>query len=256
MKQMIKETAPEVKREIPAESRKRESFRIPEWLAAKSDEACCELLSKAGRVERFPAMYLTHAEEVARFFCIEKVLWYSFRKQVINLRRRYSLADVLPVVNYYRFIEQMKKQAELTGVSCKEATDAAGNHYFSTDGNPQHMVKLGNPHYFAHGLQLISMRGIILLAFYMERNTRFATPVTRNIVRLCRETGFDQVPQPEPEPIPEPAPATETPAESPKLDYAETLRKLFDSVLTLVEKQAEERGAEKIVQKLKEAGKL
>ena len=50
------------------------------------------------------------------------------------------------------------------------------------------------------------------------------------------------------EPAPEPV--------SPQIDYAETLRKLFDSVLTLVEKQAEERGAEKLINQLKEAGKL
>ena len=260
MNQSLMETAREVKREIPAESKRKDSFHLPIWLAAKSNEACYELLSKAGRIEHFPACFTTHTEEVAKFFGIEKALWHNFHVQIRNVRRMYKLHNVLPVLGYSDFVRAIRERAERMGIPCKESVDAEGYHYFSTDEDPQHMVKLGNPANSHQGVQLVTMRGVILLTYYMERNPRFATPVTRNIVRLCRETGFDQVPQPEPEPIPEPAPTPETPAEPTpeptKMDYAETLRKLFDSVLTLVEKQAEERGAEKVIQQLKEAGKL
>lgn len=253
MKQMIKETAPEVKREIYALTTK---WDRPVWLREKSEEACYELLSKAGRIEHFPAFFVTNTEEVARFFGIENAQWKVFREQITNLTRNYGLFDEFPSVHYQEFVKEMKERAAVMMIPCNESVDAEGYHYFSSDSNPQHMVKLGKANRaIRNGIRVVTMRGIIWLAFYMEKNPRFATPVTRNIVRLCRETGFDRISEPKPEPTHEPVQQEPAP-ESPKMDYAETLRKLFDSVLTLVEKQAEERGAEKIVQKLKDAGKL
>ena len=46
------------------------------------------------------------------------------------------------------------------------------------------------------------------------------------------------------------------PTDKPKLDPAQTMRQMFDAMLNLLDKQAEERGAEKIIQRLKEEGKL
>lgn len=253
MKQMIKETAPEVKREIFSLTTK---WDKPVWLCEKSEEACYELLSKAGRIEHYPAIFVTHTEEVARFFGIENAQWKVFQEQIANLTRKYGLSGEFPSIHYQEFVPKMKERAAIMGVPCNEAIDAEGYHYFSSDSNPQHMVKLGKTNRAVkNGIRVVTMRGVILLAYYMERNPRFATPVTRNIVRLCREIGFDRISEPKPEPTHEPVQQEPAP-ESPKLDPAQTLTQMFNAMLTLMMKESEERGAEKIINSLKEAGKL
>lgn len=264
MKQMIKETALEVKREIPVKSQRKDKFEVPAWLLGKSNEACYELLSKVGRIEHYPASFLTHPEEMMRFFGIEHHLWSSFYLSFKSMVERYNFYGYYPKVDFQSFASQVKKQADMMGVPCNETIDAEGNHFFSRDENPQHVVRLGNPSRCHRGVRLATMKGVLIMAFYLEKNPKYATKTTRKIVQYCYELGFNTTkisaedifplaaePAKESESVPaDPAP------ESPKMDYAETLRKLFDSVLTLVEKQAEERGAEKIVQQLKDAGKL
>ncbi len=264
MNQIMKETAPEVKREIFPKSKRKDKFAVPAWLLGKSNEACYEFLSKVGRIEHFPASFLTHPEEMMRFFGLEHYAWNSFWFAFKGMVSRYNFYAYYPKVEFHSFSAQIKKQAEAMGVSCNESIDAEGNHFFSRDKNPQHVVKLGNPARCHSGVRLVSMKGIIIMAFYLEKNPTYATKMTRKIVKYCDELGFatTKVPtenlfSPEDQLTIEPEHTPQDPAPEPtKLDPAQTLTQMFNAMLTLLMKESEERGAEKVIQQLKEAGKL
>lgn len=265
MKQMIKETAPEVKREIPAGSKEGDYSNFPRWLYDLSNEQCYEILSSVARIERYPNLFLTHVTEVARFLGIPKERWRHFKAAyVVHNFPSANYPDDFPILHKRDLMDALKQRAKENGTKLIESFSANGSLCVGVDGNPSMTIEVGNRN--APSIKYISMRGVIAIAHKLAYTNGYAYPqeIAKRVIEATMKFFIKyekelEVNSNEPTPA-EPAPTPETPAEPTpepaKMDYAETLRKLFDSVLTLVEKQAEERGAEKIVQKLKDAGKL
>lgn len=254
MKQMIKETAPEVKREIPAKSlkkdrvhryTKRDLREVGTDLKHRSQEECLAILSRVDEFQRFPGSLMTNLYEAARFYGIDQdKLRERLSKQIYIVYSPDNKAE-FPILRVKDVARQIAVKAPDSKFLIMEKVLFVGNKetamrigYSSTN----------------HYVRMLSPKGMIILAYALvngisEDNRR----VAKLVVDECERSGIFEKEAPPVQSEPIPAEPTPEPA---KMDYAETLRKLFDSVLTLVEKQAEERGAEKIIQQLKETGKL
>lgn len=256
MNQIMKESTREVKTQTAKTQPRRSRITdfVPNRLAKISNEQCYDVLRSIGRIEHYPAHLLTHPEEVARFFGVEKPFWQAFRAFIHRVAKSKDYGEDFPIMGFTAFFNQIKDKSGMMGIEYQYCVDANGIYYFSLDSNPQHMVKFGNPQRTGKGIKLVSMRGIMFLAFYLASHPKFQTPVTQEIVRRFKNLEVREgmsVKEDETPTIPEP-----TPASAPKLDPTQTLTQMFQAMLTLLTKESEERGAEKLIQKLKEEGKL
>lgn len=252
MKQMIKETAPEVKREIPVKSTEkdrihrytnRRPLEVRLALMDKTPEECLEVIRRVKDIRLFPGTMLTNTLELGAYFEVD------FTSSSVSRCKHYlggtdQTQDIMPVYGGDEFMEMIDE----TAPEAKRFFSGNYIYYECSDGGGDAIR--GCHQARKRHFQVITPQAIILIGYILANGF---SEDRRRIAKLL----VDEV---EASDLLKAKPAPETPAEptqeSPKMDYAETLRKLFDSVLTLVEKQAEERGAEKIVQKLKDAGKL
>lgn len=250
MNQSLMETAREVNRKVSGGSPKRDRVHryskrltrdIGAMLANRTQEDCLRLLHKIGTYHTFPGSMKTNVYEAASYFQADADY---MRESIWNGRHRAMAKNdnqEFPVVRVKDFVRELSRVSP----ECKCAI-LEGYLYVGSGEVEMRAGFIKNNSAF----RLITPKGMIILAYCLangrsEDNRRIA----KLVVDECERSGIfeKEVAPMETEP---------TPAEPAKMDYAETLRKLFDSVLTLVEKQAEERGAEKVIQQLKEAGKL
>ena len=255
MIQIVKEPAPEVKREIPAKSPKKDRVhryterdlrKVGSDLRHRSQEECLSLLSRIGEFQKFPGSLMTNLYEAAQFYDIDKdKLRDRLNKQIYIVYSPDNKVE-FPTLRVKDVARQIAEKAPDSKFLIMEKVLFVGDK--------ETAMRIGytkpNPY-----VRMLSPKGMIILAYALvngvsEDNRRIA----KLVVDECERSGIFEKETSPMESAPE-TPASPVP-ESPKMDYAETLRKLFDSVLTLVEKQAEERGAEKVIQQLKDAGKL
>lgn len=214
-------------------------------LRHRTQEECAEVIRTVGDMTYFPGTLLTNIYEAAEFFEMDAK---SFRHRCndisnafIRFGKEIEIRTEIPVYN-------RKDLVRIVQGSAPDAKWFVGEKdYWIEIVSDGKMIRLRNN---VKRTRTLTPKGVILLAYYIAGGRSVdRAKVANRLVQACRESGIFDVPvPPAEEPAPEPA--------SPQIDYAETLRKLFDSVLTLVEKQAEERGAEKLINQLKEAGKL
>lgn len=272
MKQMIKETAPEVKRENLGESLITDWAKpnpILEFLLCQSEEDCWEAVHEITDITPYPGTTFTHLSEVARGLRIPDCDLKRLRSKLQSLVANPRYDELFPEQSPGKIHEIAKE----SGVDFYDATARTGMRYFcikQDDDTSVRLLPLGifrqdkavrNGMYGGRVFRTISGRGILALCTAIHRSSVLHSEnaeILNRVVEITMSTEkevspmevesspMESTPETPAEPAPEPA----------RMDYAETLRKLFDSVLTLVEKQAEERGAEKVIQQLKEAGKL
>lgn len=270
MKQMIKETAPEVKRENSAKTFIKDFPEDPllDFLLPLSEEDCWEFIREETDITPYPGTTFTHLSEVARGLRIPDCDAKRLRNKLYSLSTNPKYDELFPIYSPLEIYHLAKE----SGVDFYDATAKTGAHYICLKQDSDMSVKLlpvgrfnqdRTDEFDGYGraFKTVTGRGILALCAAIHRSSVLRSEraeILNNVVDFMMKYPPESNCSKEKETVPmenETVPAAPAP-ESPKMDYAETLRKLFDSVLTLVEKQAEERGAEKIVQKLKDAGKL
>lgn len=268
MYQSLTETAQEVKTQpaetSPVQTNKKDP--VPEWLGAMTEEECWDILNRFGRIDHYPGMSITHPNEVARFFGFTTYEARDrFRCNVIHTS--FQSKDFPTIFPTVRPGELRLKIREFTKEDdpCEETLVGEYEHFVCVGKDPSRAISLGifrggvleNWPYYGNPFKAISGKGVILIALKLRRSVRYRSEIANRIASFCDKLAEDYKKrmqnQQEPQPATEPAAEAK---ESPKLDPTQTLTQMFQAMLTLLTKESEERGAEKLIQKLKEEGKL
>lgn len=275
MYQSLTETAQEVKTQpaeiTPTQTRKTvyvptrwtrtPLYIVPDWIYRMSDEQCLEALQKVKRLKTFPGTMYTSVSEAANFFLGNANYESSIRALLnANFKSR-EFPEDFPKKKAHELIrlcQDSVKNKSLLHVTM--VTERARDvHYICYGEDPSQAIKIGQR---GTGCKIISVRGMIIIAHRMLCGENYKTNgPAENVIDNCEISGyitresFELIEEPvaENKPAPDPEP---TPASVPKLDPTQTLTQMFQAMLTLLTKESEERGAEKLIQKLKEEGKL
>lgn len=223
---------------------KRDNRKVFSLLASRSEEECAAIIAKVDKINYLPNIMLATTGEVARFFQIDYDTFNSRRCGMINYGHKLGI-DFRSVVPFY-----------CTTTIKNTIQDHAPNTKFFTEKPnvfcevaPGIAMRIGT--IYNSRVSMFTPKGIIVIAYYLcngfsEDNRR----VAKLLVDECEKSGLFDPPKPKPEPVEIPVIGES------KLDYPETITKAFIAMMTLLVKVSEEHGAEKVIQRLKEEGKL
>ena len=237
---------------------------VPEWLGAMTEEECWEILNKFGRIDHYPGMNITHPDEVARFFGFTtKETKNQFRCNVIHPSfQTVEYPTVFPNVRPGELRLKIHEVAKED--SYKEAIIGEHEHVICVGNNPSRAISLGiirggvleNWPYYGNPFKAISGKGVILVAIKLRRSVKYHSGIADRIADFCDKIAEDYEAQMQAQQESKPVEPPVVIAGESKLDPAETLTQMFNAMLTLLIRESEEHGAEKVIAKLKEEGKL
>lgn len=230
------------KKDVVHRYTKRSSREVLRLIDGKSSEECLKIIRRVGEIQMFPGTMLTNREEVETFFEAElgRGTLHGIKA---NLGGPKATENCMPVWNGNKFIAMMDKVSP--GVKQYRSGDYL---YYETENGKaiRGCNLLAIPSF-----QTINPNGIILLAYCLANgHSEDRRRVAKLLVDECEKSGLFDPPKPKLEPVEIPVIGES------KLDYPETITKAFIAMMTLLVKVSEEHGAEKLIQKLKEEGKL
>lgn len=218
-------------------------------LSHRSEADCAATIRMVGEINWFPGGEVTNKLEAARFFDIEPCA-LNRRLSDNRYRARNRLSGFTETGTFTRSTVDMLRTLETnfpdaqTYISCNGVyvENKPGVAMYVGSGRSRHNIYL-------------TAKGVIALAYQLANGkSEDDRCVAKRLVDACEETGLFDKPQHGVKPTQRGEPPV--PQEPPKLDPTQTLTQMFQAMLTLLTKESEERGAEKLIQKLKEEGKL
>ena len=227
---------------------KRTAQEVLKALRRKTDAECMEIIRRVGDIKMFPGTNLTSKEEVGRFFDID------FSNTLLR-SIKYSLGGADIVKKCMPVWKAAAFNAMINKVSPDVNKYRSGDYmYFETEaGKAIRGYNVKSPGFF----QTVTPQGVILIAYHLANGrSEDRRRVAKLVVDAAEASGIwekkcnrkVEKSAKEIKPL--------EPQEFTKIDPGKTAIQMFEAILALYAKEAEERGAEKVIQKLKEEGKL